>query len=104
MRGRASWPRRRAAWQASWVFSVASGVLRQVAGPRRREALLDELRALVRQHLVEAGLEAVQGAPDDVLRAGLRSGEPAGEVGIDEGHVQRQHLRLLRRELVARGV
>ena len=51
-----------------------------------------------------AGFEPVERAGDDVVGARLRAVERAHEVGVDEGHVQRQHLRLLRRELVAQRV
>src|SRR5438093_9008537 len=83
---------------------VGSGVLRQVARRRCRQALLDVPGALVGQHLVEAGFEPVEGALDDVFRACLRAVDRTHEVGVDKGHVQRQHLRLLRRQLVAKRV
>ena len=38
--------------------------------------------------------------PNDLLRAGLWDIKPTREIGIDVGHVQRQHVSLLRRQFV----
>src|SRR5438105_9093635 len=90
---RTAWVSAEAAGRAAGVTAflrcagVRSGGLRQVARPRRREPLPDELRPVVGEHLVEPRLEPVERALDDVFGAGLRAVESAGEGGVDVGDV-----------------